>query len=120
MQPDARAPLYDVLQACRRVSRFVEGQSLADYEDDELLRSAVERQLAIAGEALSRLNRIAPELVTRITDYRRIIAFRNRLIHGYDTITNPVVWGVVQGNVPILIAEVEALLGGEDEELSPE
>jgi uncharacterized protein with HEPN domain len=120
MRPDARAPLYDVLQACRLVVRFVEGRSLADCEADDLLRSAVERQLAIAGEALVRLHRIAPEAVEGITDWRRIIAFRNRLIHGYDVVTDAVVWGVVQGSVPVVVAEIEVALAGMDEEVSRE
>ena len=113
MQPEARAPLFDILHACRRIARFVEGKTYADYEADDLLRSAVERQLAIAGEALGRLRRVAPDIAEGITGWRRIIAFRNRLIHGYDAITDAVVWGVVEQNVPALAAEIAALLGRE-------
>jgi uncharacterized protein with HEPN domain len=50
MQPEARIPLSDFLQTCRRISRFIENRTLNDYERDDLLRSAVERQLSIAGE----------------------------------------------------------------------
>jgi uncharacterized protein with HEPN domain len=88
----------------------VAGRDLAEYEQDEMLRSAVERQLGVAGEALGRLRRATPEIAESLTDWQRIIAFRSRLIHGYDAITHAVVWGVVQRNVPVLLAEVEALL----------
>jgi hypothetical protein len=60
------------------------GKTFADYDADPMLRSAVERQLMIVGEALNRLRRIEPELLASITDSRKIIAFRNILGHGYD------------------------------------
>lgn len=110
MPPEAQAILFDILQTSRRIARFTEGKTLTDYEADEMLRSAVERQLAIAGEALGRLRRIAPEMAEGITDWRRIIAFRNRLIHSYDAVTSAVVWGVVENSVPVLAVEVEKLL----------
>jgi uncharacterized protein with HEPN domain len=75
-----------------------------------LLRSAVERQFEIAAEALNRLLKLSPELAKRLTDYRRIIDFRNLLSHGYDLVNHAIVWGVVQNNVPVLIREVESLL----------
>jgi uncharacterized protein with HEPN domain len=83
------------------------------YTLDGTLPSAVERQLAIAGEALGRLRRVAPDVAEGITDWRRIIAFRNRLIHGYNAITDAVVWDVAQRSVPVLAAEVATLLGDE-------
>jgi uncharacterized protein with HEPN domain len=49
-----------------------------------------------------------------VTSCRRIIAFRNRLIHGYAAVLNDVVWGVVEADLPTLRAEVTRLL--EDEE----
>jgi len=113
MLPEARSPLFDIFRACRRITRFLDGKTLADYEGDDLLRSAVERQLGIAGEALGRLRRVAPDVAEGITDWQRIIAFRNRLIHGYDAITDAVVWDVARRSVPVLAAEVAALLGNE-------
>ena len=77
---------------------------------DVLLRSAVERQLEIIGEALNRLSRTDPPVAQRITDTPRIIAFRNVLIHGYSEIDDGVVWDVINTNLPILREEVEALL----------
>lgn len=65
-----------------------------------MLRSAVERQFEVVGEALSRLHKVDADLAERIPDYRRIIAFRN--IHGYATIRNDTVWGVVQTDLPVL------------------
>jgi len=53
---------------------------------------------------------LAPDLLARVTDARRIVAFRNRLIHGYASVANEVVWGVVEGNLAVLQREIQALL----------
>jgi uncharacterized protein with HEPN domain len=83
MQHDPRAWLWDVRQAADSIAVFVQGRSLAHYITDLMLRSAVERQFEIAGEALNRLSREAPELAARLPNLRRAIAMRNALIHGY-------------------------------------
>jgi len=109
-QRDIRAYLFDIAHACSLLEQFTTGKTLADYSADPLLRSAVERQFEISAEALNRLLKLSPDLAARITDYRRIIDFRNLLNHGYDLIDQAIVWGVVQKNVPILRREVESLL----------
>lgn len=86
------------------------GKSEADYEADALLRSAVERQFQIVGEALILLNRHAPELAARITDFQQIISFRHILVHGYALIQNDVVWSIAVEQVGQLAGEVQALL----------
>lgn len=110
MPPDSRTYLYDIQEACKRLTVFTEGRTLDDYLTDELLRSAVERQFEIIGEALSRLRQIDPRLATQIHEYRRIIAFRNILIHGYASIRSDTVWGVVQSDLPKLLRQVSELL----------
>ncbi len=49
MRPEARKYLWDALQACERVERFMHGKTFNDYKADELLRAAVERQFEIVG-----------------------------------------------------------------------
>ncbi|MDG6258178.1 MAG: DUF86 domain-containing protein [Methanomicrobiaceae archaeon] len=71
---------------------------------------AVERQFEIIGEALNQLLRREPALREKISDASLIIAFRNRLIHGYATVSDEVVWGVIEGYLPALSGEVRSLL----------
>ena len=111
--PEAQKYLFDIAEACSLIARFTAGKSFDDYTSDALLRSAVERQFEIAGEALSRLLQLSPDLISRITDARRIVAFRNRLIHGYASVADEVVWGVVERNLEILQSEVANLLNQE-------
>jgi uncharacterized protein with HEPN domain len=75
-----------------------------------MLRAAVERQCEIIGEALARLAKIYEPTASRISEHRRIIAFRNILIHGYAEVDHRLVWDVVTTKVPVLSTEVSGLL----------
>lgn len=74
---DPRTYLYDISCAIDRVRRFLDGKRFSDYEQDDLLRSAVERQFEIIGEAVGKLYGDDPSLVEKIPEYRRIIGLRN-------------------------------------------
>ena len=75
-----------------------------------MVRSAVERQFEIIGEALAQVLRLDPSLRSKISDSERIIAFRNRLVHGYSSVADDVVWGILEANLPSLQEEVAALM----------
>jgi uncharacterized protein with HEPN domain len=112
MEDDVRKHLHDILEACRLIERFTDGKTLEDYRGDSMLRSAVERQFQIIGEALQQMLRRFPSTSMLITDHRSIINFRNILVHGYDRVDDEVVWGVVKGSLPLLHKEVDAILNG--------
>jgi uncharacterized protein with HEPN domain len=116
MRLEVQKHLFDVREAGRLILRFTTGRTFEDYEEDPMLRSAVERQFEIIGEALNRLARFDPSTAARIAEYRRIIEFRNALAHGYDAIQNDVVWGIVETRLPGLLEIVEELMGGEPPE----
>ena len=96
MRLETRKYLSDIQQAAGRVHRFTSGKTLADYQGDDLLRSAVERQFEIVGEAMNKLAGIDEGTARRITNFQRIIAFRNILIHGYADVDDNLVWNVVE------------------------
>ena len=66
------------------------GQSFADYTNNAMLRSAVERQFEIISEALNKMLKLEPKIAASITDSRKIIDFRNVLIHGYASVSDQV------------------------------
>ncbi len=109
-RPDARAFLFDIQQACRVIVQFTSGMTFFDYGEDLKTRSAVERQLEIIGEALRQLLDGFPEMEEQFPEAPRIISFRNRLIHGYASVSNQVVWGVLESNLPVLAAKVDEIL----------
>ena len=94
-----------------KIVRFTEGKTFAQYLADDLLRSGVERQFEIVGEALNQFSRLDLELALAIPELPRIVAFRNVLIHGYATVDDQVVWGVVEANIPNLSKALAKLLG---------
>lgn len=110
MEHDPRAWLWDVRQATDSIAAFVQGRSFTDNAADLMLRSAVERQFEIAGEALNRLSQEAPEVATRLPDLRRAIAMRNALIHGYLEVDNATVRQTILEDLPALREQVQALL----------
>ncbi|HLA93141.1 MAG TPA: DUF86 domain-containing protein [Actinomycetota bacterium] len=109
-RPEALAHLFDIERACTLLARFTADRTFEDYAGDDLLRSAVERQFEIIGEALRRALEAEPALTDLIADTGRIVAFRNRLIHGYASVSAEVVWGVLEANVATLHDEVRGLL----------
>ena len=75
-----------------------------------MLRAAVEREFEIIGEAMTQLARVDKAVAARISEYKRIIAFRNVLIHEYADVDNQLVWGVIETNLSTLVREIDALL----------
>ena len=92
------------------MAEFVAGTGFDDYTGNAMLRAAVEREFEIIGEALARLARLDENLVSGISAYRRIIAFRNILIHGYAEIDDRLVWDIVESKLTKLRREVAVLI----------
>ncbi|MBF0379951.1 MAG: DUF86 domain-containing protein [Magnetococcales bacterium] len=107
---EAKKYFFDIQQACERIVSFTKNKTQTEFSSDDLLRSAVERQFEIIGEALNQLLKKQPHWGNKISDVARIIAFRNYLIHGYANIDSGIVWGVVETNIPKLKQEIDFLL----------
>lgn len=111
MRLEARKYLFDIQQAADSVAVFCAGKRYEQYRADELLRAAVERKFGIIGEALARLAKGDPEVAAQIPEYARIVAFRNIIIHGYASVDDRIVWGVIEADLPALRAAVKTMLG---------
>jgi len=116
MRLESKKYLYDIARAAASAMEFIEGKSFADYTSDAMLRSAAERQLEIVGEALAQLARTDPPTASQISEYQRIIAFRNILIHGYAEIDHRIVWNVLELKLPIVRRQAEACLNLEEQD----
>ncbi|MFN0106700.1 MAG: DUF86 domain-containing protein [Bryobacteraceae bacterium] len=110
MQAESSKYLWDAARAADRVAEFVAGKTFDDYVGNAMLRSAVERQFEILGEALAQMAKRDAETAQAIPELRRIIAFRIVLIHGYATVDDKLVWGVVEGHLLGLRATLQKLL----------
>ena len=83
MRLESKKLLEDVAKALDLLDQFAAGRTFEDYQRDPMLRAAVEREFEIVGEALKQLSNRDPESAERIPELRRIVSFRNILIHGY-------------------------------------
>lgn len=99
--------LDDALHAARLALGFVGSKSISEYLADVLLRSAVERQIEIVGEACRRALDDSPGLRERLPDAAKAIAMRNRLAHGYDSVDDTLVFMTVVNSLPPLVVALE-------------
>jgi len=110
MQRELSKLLHDIQEACNLVEEFSKDSTLEEYNSNAMLRSAIERQLMIIGEALNQTNQIDEEFIHSITDARRIINFRHVIVHGYASLENDTVWGIVESDVPRLHEEISGIM----------
>ena len=107
-RPEVLMLLGDIEEAAVAILNDARDRSLDDYLDTRSLRSSIEREFIIIGEALKNALDIEPALP--ITQGRRIVNFRNLLVHQYSIVDDEYVWGLIQRDLPRLLAEVRALL----------
>lgn len=110
MDNEINAWLYDILNAINEIESFFMDvpKEFRHYQQDLRTKRAVERNIEIIGEAMSRIlkRNDAPE----ISSSRKLVDLRNRIIHGYDSVSDEVIWGIVIKHLPQLRYEVEKLL----------
>ncbi len=108
MDKEIKCWLFDILKAIEEIEFFLpQGERVFEmYKNDLKTKRAVERNLEIIGEATARiLNR---EADFTITSSRKIISLRNRIIHGYDIVSDELIWGIIINDLPKLKSEVSA------------
>ena len=98
--------LRDMLEHARLARQAVQGKQREDLDRDRVLLAALERFIEIIGEAANQLSADGRHSRPDIP-WRQIIAMRNRLIHGYPSVDEDIIWKVVQNNIPDLIAKLE-------------
>jgi len=97
--------LLDILTSINNIDNYIGKQKLYEkYDATPMLQDAVERNIEIIGEAINRLLKI--ESTIEITNARRIVDARNKIIHGYDEIENTQIWAIIINHLPILKKEV--------------
>jgi uncharacterized protein with HEPN domain len=110
MQRDVRAFLSDMEEAGRDIIAFTQGATFEQYAANKMMRRAVEREFSVIGEAIARARQTFPEIMDKIDSAQAIVAFRNRLVHGYETIRDETVWEAIQKSLPVLLADVGRLM----------
>lgn len=109
MDIEVKTLLKDIEQAIEEINSFIPVErNFKDFQHDLKTRRAVERNIEIIGEAMSRILRIEPDI--KISNTRKIVDTRNRISHGYDSVSEDILWGIIIRNLPDLQSEVKRLL----------
>jgi uncharacterized protein with HEPN domain len=98
--------LSDISQAIDLIEDFTKLTSnYSDYVNDLKTQSAVERQLGIIGEAVNKFDILHPEF--SLENARKIVGFRNRLIHTYDSVDSSMIWAIIKNHLIPLKEEID-------------
>lgn len=109
MHPEVKVWLKDIELSIIEIYDFLPSpQNYNLFQSDLKTRKAVERNIEIIGEAMKRIIEVDPSIL--VTDSQKIVDTRNRIIHGYDTVSADVIWLIVTRYLPILENEVKELL----------
>jgi uncharacterized protein with HEPN domain len=110
MDNDIKAWLYDISNAILEIESFFDDRTkeFEVYQSDIRTKRAIERNIEIIGEAMSRI--LKKDQTLTISNSRKLVDVRNRIIHGYDSVSDDVLWGIVVRHLPILKNEIEKLL----------
>jgi uncharacterized protein with HEPN domain len=109
MDIELKVWLYDIFNAILEIEGFLPVTAeFAAYQNDLKTKRAIERNLEIIGEAMNQI--LANDSSIQLTNSRKIVDTRNRIIHGYSTVSDEVIWGIVHDHLPILKQEVQHLL----------
>src|SRR4051812_25538578 len=109
MDIEIKAWLYDILNAISEIESFLSDSPTFNlYQEDLKTKRAVERNIEIIGEAMSRI--LTKDSSLQLSNSRKIVDTRNRIIHGYATVSDEVIWGIITNHLPILKLEVKRLL----------
>jgi uncharacterized protein with HEPN domain len=103
--------LHDMRVAAEAILDYTRGRTLEEFLSDRSFRSAVEREFILAGEALNQAASIDPDITASFTGGQDIIEFRHILVHGYRRVEAVTVWGIIEDDVPLFLAEVRAAMG---------
>ena len=109
MEYEVKIWLKDIEQAILEINSFIpEIKNFKNFQKDLKTKRAVERNIEIIGEAMTRILKAEPNI--KISDTRKIVDTRNRIIHGYDSVSEDILWGIMIRNLPTLDKEVKELL----------
>ncbi len=108
MKDEIKKYLYDIQVAINSIFDYLKSvKNLKQYENNKLVRRAVEREFEIIGEAINKILEIDKDIP--IKNARRIVDLRNWVIHGYDRVDNKIIWGIMSKDLPLLKKEIELL-----------
>lgn len=100
--------LDDMIGFAEKVIAYTDGLDQERFVDSGLNYDATIRNLELIGEAATNIPDEVRQSYSQIP-WRMLVATRNKLIHGYLGIDNDTLWSIIQGDVPVLLKELQKL-----------
>jgi len=110
MDEEIKTWLFDIYRAIEEIESYFTEKPVKfqDYLEDTKTKRAVERDLEIIGEAVNRI--IKKDNNIQLVNAKKIIGTRNRIVHGYDSISDDLIWSIVVNHLPKLKNEIKILM----------
>jgi uncharacterized protein with HEPN domain len=109
MKHEIASWLTDIKQAIQEIKSFLpDKKDFFEFRKDIKTKRAIERNIEIIGEAVNRILKADPKFP--ITNARKIVDTRNRISHGYDNVSEDIIWAIVLREIPNLETEINQLL----------
>ena len=110
MDIEIKTWLYDILNAINEIESFIadKPKDFIAYQKDIKTKRAIERNIEIIGEAMNRI--LLKDDTVQLSNSRKIVDTRNRIIHGYDTVSDDMIWSIVIKHLPVLKTEISKYL----------
>ena len=88
----------DILEAFKKIKRFVGSYNYNEFIDDAMCVDAVVRNFEIIGEASNYLS-VEFKSDNPQVEWRKLIDFRNVLIHNYFGVNYEILWDIIKNQV---------------------
>lgn len=109
MNRSANKLLFDISNSITSIENYLGDKRIfQEYQKNQMLKRAIEREFEIIGEAMNQLLKLEPDI--SISEKRRIVDLRNRIIHGYDMIDDANIWAIIINHLPNLKEQVNKLI----------
>lgn len=106
---DENKLLLDIIESINSIDDHLNGKRvLEEYLSNKTIRRAVEREIEIIGEAMSKLLKINSSIP--ISYARIVVDLRNKVIHSYDSVDDILIWKIIMKDIPQLLEEAKKIL----------
>ncbi len=105
MENEIKTWLADIEQAIAEINQFMpDKKDFFQFQKDLKTKRAIERNVEIIGEAVYRILKVNPDFPLK--NARKIVDTRNRIIHGYDNVSDDIIWSIVVRDISELQKEI--------------
>lgn len=113
MEDKIKKWLFDIKSSIEEIESYfkTEKRNFIEFQQNTMLKRAIERDLEIIGEAVNRILKVDDSI--QISNSKKIVGLRNQIIHAYDNIVDEVLWGIIINHIPLLKTEIKELLKDE-------